>query len=124
MEGSKKVLVVDDEPLIAKMLARFARASGYEPTIARDGQEAWELFSAAPDQWRILITDIRMPRMDGVSLVERVRRSGHHLPVVFISAHGHAPNVDALSPATFLAKPFLRAELLEAMEASAPRPGT
>ncbi|MCA9652172.1 MAG: response regulator [Myxococcales bacterium] len=118
-----KVLVVDDEPLITKMLARFARMRGHEATVASDGQEAWELFSSDPEQWAVMITDILMPRMNGVELVERIRSSGSDIPVVFISAHGQVPDVEALSPATFLPKPFRRAELLEALEASAPRRG-
>lgn len=115
-----KVLVVDDEPLIVKMLARFARTSGYEPTIAKDGLEAWELFSQSPGDWTLIITDIKMPRLDGISFVEKVRDSGSHLPVVFISGHGQIPDTDALSPATFLPKPFLRAELMDAIRDSTP----
>lgn len=113
-----KVLVVDDEPILAKLLARFARVGGFEAIIAHDGLEAWKIFEDAPQTWDLIITDIRMPGLDGVSLAQRVRASRDDLPVVLISGHGHSPNVDALSPAVFLAKPFRRAQLLEAMEAS------
>lgn len=113
-----KVLVVDDEPILAKLLARFARGGGFEATVAHDGLEAWDIFCSEPDTWDLIITDIRMPGLDGVSLAHRVRASREDLPVVLISGHGQSPDVEALSPAVFLAKPFRRAQLLEAMEAS------
>lgn len=113
-----KVLVVDDEPVLATLLARFARVGGFEAIIAHDGLEAWALFEHEPQAWDLIITDIRMPGLDGVSLARRVRANRGDLPVVFISGHGQSPDVLALSPAVFLAKPFRRAQLLEAMEAS------
>ncbi|MCA9710743.1 MAG: response regulator [Myxococcales bacterium] len=113
-----RVLVVDDEPILATLLARFARLGGFEATVAHDGLEAWKLFEGEPDAWDLIITDIRMPGLDGVTLAQRVRASRGDLPVVLISGHGQLPDVDALSPAVFLAKPFRRAQLLAAMEAS------
>jgi len=113
-----RVLVVDDEPLITTMLARFARVGGFEPTVAHDGLEAWRLFADHPEGWDLIITDIRMPHLDGVAFARRVRASRGDLPVVFISGHGDIPDVESFSPAAFLAKPFKRAQLLEAMEAT------
>jgi DNA-binding response OmpR family regulator len=111
-----KILVVDDEPRLAKSLARMLASQGHEPTIAGDGIEAWDLFESTPDGWDMLITDIRMPRLDGVGLARRVRERGSAIPVVFISGHGESPNVVELSPAAFLAKPFKRTALLAAMQ--------
>ena len=113
-----KVMVVDDEPILATLLARFAQGGGFEVTVAHDGLEAWELFRGEPEVWDLIITDIRMPGLDGVALAQRVRADRDDLPVVLISGHGQWPDVEALSPAVFLAKPFRRAQLLEAMEAS------
>ena len=110
-----RVLVVDDEPRIAKSLARMLQLQGYETTIAHDGLEAWDLFERAPESFSMLITDIRMPKLDGVKLIKRVREHGSKVRVVLISGHGEAPDVEALSPAVFLPKPFRRAELLAAM---------
>ncbi|WP_052550752.1 response regulator [Enhygromyxa salina] len=111
-----KVLVVDDEIGIAKSLAWMLDHHGHDPTIAGDGLEAWELFMAEPDSWGMLITDIRMPGLDGINLVRRVRAHGSGVRVVLISGHGDAPDVREFSPAAFLAKPFRRAELLAVMQ--------
>jgi DNA-binding response OmpR family regulator len=113
-----KILVVDDEPRLAQSLARLLESHGHEPTTASDGLEAWTLFEGEPDLWDMLITDIRMPKLDGVGLVRRVRARGSGIPVLFISGHGELPNVLELSPAAFLAKPFRRAALLAAMQST------
>jgi CheY-like chemotaxis protein len=110
-----RILVVDDEPRLAQSLARMLEAQGHETTIAADGLEAWGLFEHQRDAWDMLITDISMPRLDGVSLAQRVRETGSDIRVLFISGHGERPDVDALSPASFLAKPFRRSALLEAI---------
>lgn len=117
-----RALVVDDEPILTTVVAGFARRGGFEPTVVHSGEEAWSLFESEPGAWQILITDIRMPGLDGVSLVRRIRAHGSDLPVVFISGHGEAPDVDALAPAVFLPKPFRRNQLLEAMGSVRPSP--
>lgn len=111
-----KILVVDDEPRLAKSLARVLESHGHVSTIAHDGLEAWTLFESTPEQWDLLITDIRMPKLDGVNLARRVRACGSRIRVMFISGHGELPDVVELSPATFLAKPFKSAELISAMQ--------
>jgi CheY-like chemotaxis protein len=113
-----KILVADDEPRLAKSLVRLLEAQGHEATIAADGIEAWNLFEGEPEVWDMLITDIRMPKLDGVNLARRVREFGSDIRVVFISGHGELPNMNELSPAVFLAKPFRRMDLLAAMQAT------
>jgi DNA-binding response OmpR family regulator len=113
-----KILVVDDEPRLAKSLARLLESDGHETTVAYDGLEAWTLFEREPERWDMLITDIRMPRLDGVALARRVREHGSGIRVVFISGHGELPNIGELSPAAFLAKPFNHATLVATMTSS------
>ena len=110
-----RVLVADDEPRLAKSLARMLQSGSHEYALAEDGLEAWALFESAPDAWDLLITDIRMPGLDGVDLARRIRDAGSVIPIVFVSGHGEWPDLPELKPATFLAKPFRRTELLAAI---------
>lgn len=116
--GPVKILVVDDEPRLAKSMARLLQAYGYEPAIAADGLEAWDLFDKDPEAWVMVITDIRMPKLDGLTLARRVRARGFETPIVFISGHGALPDIQELSPATFLPKPFKHTALLEAIQSN------
>jgi len=77
------VLVVDDEPLIRDLLAEWLVEEGYRVHCAADGQEALDLVEAEiPD---VIVTDIKMPRVHGLQLVERLRNAGHATPIVVIS---------------------------------------
>ncbi|MCW2928796.1 MAG: hypothetical protein JWM86_2764 [Thermoleophilia bacterium] len=65
------MLVVDDEPDLRTLTSRRLRRAGYEVTEARDGEEAWELtLATAP---LTLVLDVRMPKLDGIALTERLR---------------------------------------------------
>jgi DNA-binding NarL/FixJ family response regulator len=110
-----RLLVVDDEPNLLKALSARLRAEGYEVTTARSGHEAiLELAARNPD---LIISDIRMPGMDGYALVRHLRsvQGMELLPVIFLSAKDQAADriagfragVDA-----YLTKPFEPEELL------------
>jgi len=115
-----RLLVVDDEPNLLKALSARLRAEGYDVSTARSGHDAiLELASRTPD---LIISDIRMPGMDGYALVRHLRsvQGMELLPVIFLSAKDQASDriagfragVDA-----YLTKPFEPDELL-AMVAS------
>jgi CheY-like chemotaxis protein len=81
------VLVVDDEPDSREFVARSLGKSGHRVTCAADGQDALsKLLISSPDA---VVLDVRMPRMDGVSLLEVMRSylRWHPVPVVVLSAH-------------------------------------
>jgi DNA-binding NarL/FixJ family response regulator len=112
---SGRLLVVDDEPNLLKAVSARLRAEGYEVMTARSGQEAIiELALRIPD---LIISDIRMPGMDGYALVRHLRtvQGMELLPVIFLSARdqpadriaGFRAGVDA-----YLTKPFEPDELL------------
>ena len=97
------VLVVDDEAPIVDFLRALLEDEGFEVLRAYDGEQAWELARRArPD---LVISDVAMPRMSGVELLRRLRRSGElgQTPVILMSAVTR-PKVD--ERAAFLAKPF------------------
>lgn len=78
-----RILLVEDEESIRKALDKRLRKLGHEVVTAHDGVEALELFS--PHAFDLLITDYRMPRMDGLELMGRVRSLAATLPVLVIT---------------------------------------
>lgn len=83
MNGAR-VLVVDDEEDVRYVLARFLRARGHTVQEAADGPRALEVWRVEPCE--VLVTDLRMPGMDGAELVRRLRQHDPGLPVIVVSA--------------------------------------
>jgi two-component system OmpR family response regulator len=79
-----RLLVVDDEPNIVDLLATSLRYAGFEVATASDGATAVALASTfCPD---LIVLDVMMPRMDGFTVVRRLRQDGVNVPVVFLTA--------------------------------------
>lgn len=127
MTEKKRVLIVDDDESTARLLARFLR--DYDVTLAFDGVEGLE--RAVATRPHLVITDVWMPRMDGIEMVEALKGDPglHHVPVIFLTAVGDAPNVaHAISAGArhYLPKPIDTDKLLNlikrdlAWEADAP----
>lgn len=122
MTQRAKILLVDDEDLVRDELGGLLEDEGYEVLTARDGQEGLDLFrSARPD---MVITDVRMPRIDGLTLVSVVRNEAPTMPVTVITGHGNEQMaITALRAGVtdFIKKPVRMDDLLQAlsrMEAS------
>jgi DNA-binding NarL/FixJ family response regulator len=112
---AKRLLVVDDDPSLLRAVAETLRAEGYEVTTARRGADALvRVAEALPD---LIVSDIRMPGMDGYELVRNLRAASRTrlIPIVFLTAKdetadriaGFRTGVDA-----YLTKPFEPDELL------------
>jgi DNA-binding NarL/FixJ family response regulator len=112
---SKRLLVVDDEPNLLRAVAACLKAEDYEVSTARSGYEAMmQLAEAVPD---LIISDIRMPGMDGYKLARQLRGSPRTalVPIVFLTAkdetadriEGFRAGIDA-----YLTKPFEPDELI------------
>jgi DNA-binding NarL/FixJ family response regulator len=112
---SKRLLVVDDEPNLLRAVAACLKAESYEVSTARSGREAlMQLAEAVPD---LIVSDIRMPGMDGYTLARQLRGSPRTalVPLVFLTAkdqtadrvEGFRAGVDA-----YLTKPFEPEELI------------
>jgi PAS domain S-box-containing protein len=80
--AGERLLVVDDEPVIARVVSEQLRRLGYEVTAVIDPEEALELVAEDPEDFDLILTDLQMPRMDGVGLAARVARLRPQLPVV------------------------------------------
>ncbi len=111
---NKKVLLVEDEPAIRKILSIKLRVSGYDVIIAQDGEEALRLAGrAAPD---IVLLDILLPILNGFQVLEQLR-SRSALPVVAFSAKPeNAQRAMSLGANDFLSKPFDVDDLLVRIE--------
>jgi PAS domain S-box-containing protein len=80
--AGERLLVVDDEQVIARVVSEQLRRLGYVVTAVNDPEEALELVAEDPEDFDLLLTDLQMPRMDGVELAARVARLRPQLPVV------------------------------------------
>ena len=116
---SKRLLVVDDEPNLLRAVAACLKSEGYEVNTARSGREAlMQIAGAVPD---LLVSDIRMPGMDGYQLARQLRGSPRTalVPIVFLTAkdetvdriEGFRAGVDA-----YLTKPFEPEELIAVVD--------
>jgi two-component system response regulator MprA len=102
-----RVLVVDDEPAIQETVAALLVDEGYAVRCASDGVEA--LAAVERDEFDLVITDVVMPRLDGLGLVRELRYRGFGLPIVLMSATPPQANFAGLA---FVAKPFESSRLL------------
>jgi two-component system KDP operon response regulator KdpE len=113
----KRVLVVDDDRQITRMLRTSLQAHGYEVSVAQNGLEAFDLFrSENPD---LIITDIAMPEMNGVELTQAVRRISE-TPIIVLSVRDtDQMKVTALDEGAddYVTKPFRMTELLARVRA-------
>jgi len=107
-----KILVVDDELNMRLVLKTLLSKEGYEVVTASDGLEALKVLKN--DDVKVIVTDLKMPKLDGMGLLDRVIREYPSTPVIIITAHGTiATAVDALKKGAFdyITKPFEQDEL-------------
>ena len=116
---AKKVLVVDDEPDILKMVTFRLKKEGYEVITAKDGQEALDLIkSGRPD---LVLLDLRLPVMDGyeVCRILKIDENLKQIPVIFLTASvvgSIVEKVKEFKADGYLIKPFDPVKLLETVK--------
>jgi len=113
-----KILVVDDEPPIRKLLRMGLTSQGYAVVDASNGKAALELLAEKPD---LVILDLGLPDVDGLELLRRIRNSQESLPIVVLSSRGdEAGKVAALDLGAddYVTKPFGMDELFARMRAA------
>jgi DNA-binding NtrC family response regulator len=107
-----RILVVDDELNMRVVLAAMLKKEGYEVATAANGQEALNILKEG--QVSVVATDLRMPGLDGMELLQKIMQYDHALPVIILTAYGTvASAVDALKKGAFdyITKPFEQDEL-------------
>ena len=114
MTANARILIVDDDPDLLRLLAIRLEGSGYQPLSAQSAEKALALL--AVDRPSAVITDVRMGGMDGLALFDAIRVRYPSLPVIILTAHGTIPDaVDATRRGVFgyLTKPVDPAQLLD-----------
>lgn len=108
-----QVVVVEDESDLAEVIRDNLLAEGYQVDIARDGEEALDVARSHP--YDLMILDVMLPRRDGFSVCETLRREGHGMPILFLTARGETDDrIRGLEVGgdDYLPKPFHLRELL------------
>ncbi|MCC7263356.1 MAG: response regulator [Candidatus Latescibacteria bacterium] len=118
---SRRILLVEDQPVNQMVAQGYLQAAGHTVIVASDGLEALERLQQ--ESCDLVLMDVQMPRMDGLSATAAIRRQeqerGGHLPIVGLSAHARQEDRQRCLDAGmdgYLAKPIDRAELLAAIE--------
>jgi len=104
---TSRILVVDDEDKMRRLLEMALLAMGYDVVQAADGKEALARF--AESQCDLVLTDLRMPNLDGIGLLRQLREQGEEVPVVVLTAHGSVESaVEAmkLGAVDYIIRPF------------------
>ena len=107
MKATRKILVVDDDPVVGASINRVLSPKGFAVISASGGQEA--LDRIAREDYDVVYTDIKMPGMSGLEVAKRIKASRPWLPVVIITGYGTADNeLEArdIGTAGFLRKPL------------------
>jgi two-component system KDP operon response regulator KdpE len=113
-----RILIVDDERQITRVLRTSLQSNGYEVSVANNGLEAYDLFrSVNPD---LIITDLAMPEMDGLELTRAVRRHAETPIIVLSVREQETMKVAALDEGAddYITKPFSMPELLARVRAN------
>ena len=101
------MLVVDDDGAVCEVLSELLSQAGYEVRCAHDGEAAWANVQRDPPD--LILSDIRMPRLDGIDLASRLISGGYRTPIILMSAsHVDRAGVSA----AFIRKPFAFDHLL------------
>ncbi|MGH9861319.1 MAG: sigma-54-dependent transcriptional regulator, partial [Candidatus Acidiferrales bacterium] len=106
------ILVVDDEDSIREVVSTLLTAQGYHCTLAPNGARGYEMLQA--NSYDLILSDIVMPEMDGLKLLERVKSYNQDVPIVMVTAlHDIATAIQAIRAGAydFLLKPFEKDQL-------------
>lgn len=98
-----QLLVIDDDRDMATVIAELLASEGFAVTMLHNGQQAFDHLNMHPID--LIVSDIRMPIMDGLTLTARIRAIGLLIPIILMSAHEHQHHVLQYENVTFLRKP-------------------
>ncbi len=113
-----RILIVDDDPLTQRLLSGLLKRAGYEAMLSTDGADALKIL-AQDDRYDAIVSDIRMPKMDGLHLLEELTAYYPNIPVIISSVTMDTSLVDEVMRrgATFLPRPFTLEAVVNALHA-------
>ena len=117
MRENPKILLVDDDPKFQKLMLHVLEKHGFEVTVCNDGIEAKETIDESAAE--LVISDYKMPNMDGVELLKALREDGRDIPFILMTAYGSIESTMAaikLGTVEYLTKPFDPEEIVLAAQ--------
>jgi DNA-binding response OmpR family regulator len=112
VEGAVRILLIDDEPAVTRMVARGLTLSGFEVLVAETGEDGLGLLASEPVD--LVLLDIMLPGKDGLEVLDEIRLRQSDLPVIMLTARGD-PSTRAAALAAgandYITKPFTFREL-------------
>ena len=110
MSSQPKILVVDDEPEIRTILREMLEHAGNEVTAVADGEQAWSFLDATDQDFSAIVLDRKMPGLDGISLLRRIKGDGRLdcIPVIMVTGYppnGNSETLRSMQVAGWLYKP-------------------
>lgn len=113
--GSARILVVDDEPVIRRFAARVLEDEGFQVLEAEDGAEALRVLGERLSDVDAVLSDIVMPKVNGVELLQVLTTIRPSLPVLLMSGYANAQleGMGIAAPCAILPKPFAAEQLIE-----------
>jgi len=118
MIKASKVLLVDDEQELLENLSFDLRDTVEELFFATNGRDALEIYQEYQSEISCIITDIKMPKMNGLQFISKIRELSQTVPVIFLTAHGDQEQMKlalSLNAFDFISKPYDLWELKEAL---------
>jgi CheY-like chemotaxis protein len=112
-----RILVVDDEPIMRSLLADVLKRMSYEVILSEDGIQALQVLAQNPD-FDAVLSDIRMPKMNGLQLLNALVADYPHLPIILSSVHTEPDIRHAVEQmgAVFLPRPFTSEQLRQVLD--------
>ena len=114
MENEKRILLVEDESSMYKLIAFKLEKENFKVDIATDGEEALQMFFDEAQSYDAIVLDLILPAIDGMQVLKRVRDSNEEIPIIVLSAKSQEKDVlDGLKKGAndYLTKPFRPEEL-------------
>ncbi|GAA5032103.1 DNA-binding response regulator [Marivirga lumbricoides] len=122
-KGSAKVLLVEDEVSLGTIVKESLESRGFNVEYCQNGEEALSAFTK--DNFHILVLDIMMPKVDGLSLLKTIRKKDQYIPVIFLTAKSRTEDVIEgfkYGANDYIKKPFSMEELIVRMNALIHKP--